>query len=794
MATGGRCEKNIISDVESLLIQKYSTGYSVDIDYAQISSDLEKSRVLDLSYKFDGTTWIRQQNLLESVYYHTGVGDDTNAIFWGGIHDSLARFTFSYSNDISAASTPSFNDWNCSNKEIKDVTQDAKNGVSYPTDLITSSCWQAPTWEGVAATFLDNPLFVDKVDADYLKYARDSDFPEIQVISLSPDSVKTFQQQGFSDLQFEYPSSSSFQVSATPVSANTFNVRAITVSGNSTIIGTWSLNSIEFVFDETSTIYPGNVDISAGFTNEIKNLAITEINGTTDSVDFAYNLSHFFNYMESTTSNTSAFGIRGVGSFSFNSLNDMWVDSVSGNTIIETPVNTMLVVSTAADSEDAFYINGIARASFTMVDASGLMVGVHTVKDTWASSMESCGDNITSFLNIDATFGQDDIERWGVPLWNSAFDRSGSLFLMYNFDVRDSASTSGAGSDDYQITTVTVSAGSVAAIVNNRVLIKGSTHEQLHEFAAINNVSITPITSNCESVITDISASFTTPISGQAYSEWASCFVQEYRSDQRFKIPESWIPSNGYGIVPENTGILYKSSFWKRYMDGVGLGGDAPDYDTIVNGTTKKSYGVGSWDQIGKWHVGQMAFGTPQRAIIVGGHKVNRSAGNGLVGSGLHANNTSKRVFIWDFNRIPEEDSYLTNYLGRRFHTFFSNSSNSVPISGNENKSDLNCIIFDAESNIIVERFGTAIFDGTTQEVTVQFDNEMPDAAATSYSISLTPDDNVEVWWSAKTSSGFTVKTELKNWKGRIDYLATAIIKVTESDIEKKGPLDGLTF
>jgi hypothetical protein len=227
-------------------------------------------------------------------------------------------------------------------------------------------------------------------------------------------------------------------------------------------------------------------------------------------------------------------------------------------------------------------------------------------------------------------------------------------------------------------------------------------------------------------------------------------------------------------------------------MDGVGLGGDAPDYDTIYNTKAKQSYEISNWKEIGTWNVGQMAFGTPDKAIVVGGHKVSNSVGNSLIGSGIHSTITSKRVYVWDVSVIPEEDSYLKNYYGRRFNTYYPTST--LPISSNQNMSSLNVIIFDAESDIVVERMGTVTFDGTKDNIQVVFDKEMPSEVDINYSITTTCGDNVKVWWENKTTQGFTLKCEISKWTGTVDYTATSIVKTTEKDIVENPPESGYIF
>lgn len=290
--------------------------------------------------------------------------------------------------------------------------------------------------------------------------------------------------------------------------------------------------------------------------------------------------------------------------------------------------------------------------------------------------------------------------------------------------------------------------------------------------------------------------STTLPPSGYTYSEWATAFVQEYRDDSRYNISDNWIISNAYDISTKNTGRLYKNSLWKRYMDGVGLGGDAPDYDTIINAGTFNENPIENWACIGAWNVGQMAFGDPNRAVIAGGHKVNRAIGEYGIGMGINAPLSTTRTYLWDYTNIPEEDSYLRNYMGRRFNASYTSSISSsiFPISSCENASDLNCVIFDAESEMIVERTGSIFFDGSKDSQTITFDKAFPDSVGTNYSISLTLSDNVRSWWSNKSATSFDVFTEIKGWSGHIDYIASAIVKVTEQDISNLGPQDPYTF
>jgi hypothetical protein len=40
-------------------------------------------------YEFNNTTWIRRDDMPEGVAYHTGVGDQDHAVFWGGLHSTI---------------------------------------------------------------------------------------------------------------------------------------------------------------------------------------------------------------------------------------------------------------------------------------------------------------------------------------------------------------------------------------------------------------------------------------------------------------------------------------------------------------------------------------------------------------------------------------------------------------------------------------------------------------------------------------------------------------------------------
>jgi len=1104
LSTGGRSERVSISDVEINLLQKYSQGYQIDIPTTTNINDLVKTRILDLVYKFDGSTWIRQQNLLESVYWHTGVGDDVHSIFWGGLHDSLAPFKFSYVDNTSYAPSATFADWSCRDSRIAEVFFEKKQGPEYSTlpAIVSGGCWiEPPIWEQITHGLLfADPFAVDNIFDDShaftearLEYSRDPDFPDFTVLDFA-SGIHRFQtyDQAFSGIDFEYPEINALSISASIVSGGTFTVVSQTSGSNFLFAGDLTITGVKMDFNYLDRVYPRDVK-PGSITNVQKSFAFRSFQNTIGGPRLEYGYLNSFQYIQGISgTDLINYGINGKGFIQFDSLDNMYNTAIISGQPINSIQNVMMYVSTetptSGNLSGAKYAYGTASLELSMNDWNAVMVEVDSTRELWASSLEKCGSDIVSYLDINAENKTAKDSRWGTPLWSAVFNSGATFDLDMAFSHRDERSDGNHLTEDYEVATLSVSSDSIAAIVNRRVLIRGLSEIQEHEAIAINkvgpigrwsvqNVSLSAedgspcgevlnvinisgacfaglitegvsygldleVTNTCtptsatwpdhfafnsySPLVTSASGSQTTliydiiapsknkvvgwqfqqnnasggcvrqfnvsfdenqcaygdlvvnaipalltvdisatccsgqgtfptnfqligisgetiegndtisnlvqyhyfdpcvwavassfvispsgycfdasgitlngaqtlgnphdvvntnvggslvnnciaqtfnfpadftyqtinqispslyelifgfgtfgetfvvninsiatgklfvstqecksgqlfidvsdclsdcdtsaetktidlstiPVSGVSYTEWSTTFVQEWHDDKRYKVPASWIQSNGYDIKPENTGVNWKSSTWKRHMDGVGLGGDAPNYDTIWNTPQSIEKLANQWRQIGGWHIGQMAFGTPLRAIVVGGHRVDRNVGRTLVGSGIHASPTTKRIFVWDTQTIPEEDTYLTNYLGRRFFSTIENPNVTVPISGTGASSDLNVIIFDAESNIIVERTGTVVFDGTNTSTAI-FDKPFPSEIDVNYSIALTPNDNVEVWWTDKTVAGFTINTELADWKGEVAFLATAVINVTETDISSLGEFDG---
>lgn len=1156
LSTGGRCENNTMAEAEQKLLDKYNSFYKVEFDETEVKADLEKARILDLVYEYTGSTWIRRQNLIESVYYHTGVGDQNNSLFFGGLHDSMTSYSFSYNDMSDLLDTPSFKEWDCTERKNIVYTKNNNYGKLYPHDLNQSSCWETPTWS-ISSNFniscidvnnytkntiinIDNNGTPDNIvisasnpeitngcmiidDPTYifsknklLSYVSDNDFPQVNIIGLSGNTnvyKYPFCVAISSNAGFDYPNNYSLIVKASNISGGSFYVKCEVdnISGNgvkNTFNGTITFEEFEMKFIDKFFIYPNDI-YPGSFSLETKEIFIREINTNENGVNILGSIRHGFKYKSIVDGTTDRYyGTYGIFVLYFDDFSDIITGLQDEKTIIASQALLVVDSSTFINQIGSYY--GEATAKFKVDKRNAVMVGVNNAIYDWNSSYEVCGSNIVNSLNISGSFGND-ILRWGTPLWAESFAKSATLLYDLKFNSKKEFCDSNYGNILHEITDIKVRTDSIMSLINKRANISGNTRKQEHNYKALNdtiiksrlqikdiiytpteigsyyeqesnfnitntscivgfiddivessvsgtiiskgaaccsgsrsfpsndyfinrsfdstssvdktlniyydfydscnwkikNASIVPsisanlydysiyeiidedcihscyetvpetaiefnitsampaisavmafpnedyyklatitgsashaflkyyvydatrwhftneytintvcynmvssqvITSGkilvdypanasvwamsgsrftlsgintccsgcsgmvrfpedfnfvnttygvngfdrystntfklksgvlynpnnqdddefylyikmyslkigdlnieidgckagsltievsacpdyCEYTNTNnIDVLFTAAPSGQTYAEYATSFIQEYRSDSKFKVSDSWKPSNDYNISQHNTG-LNKKSKWKRYNDGVGMGGDVPDYDTIYNIKAESSYPINQWNEINEWYIGQMAFGTPQKCVVVGGHKIDKYVSKTLIGSGLHAAPTTNRIFVWDQTFISPEDSYLKNYYAKRFNTYYTTTSERI--SSNQNLSSLSCTIFDAESDIVVERVGNIVSDGSTNIITVTFDTPMPEEVGADYQIVITPDDNIKVWWENKSSSGFTIKIELNNWKGNIDYLATTVIKVKEDDILQKGNNSGYIF
>jgi hypothetical protein len=268
------------------------------------------------------------------------------------------------------------------------------------------------------------------------------------------------------------------------------------------------------------------------------------------------------------------------------------------------------------------------------------------------------------------------------------------------------------------------------------------------------------------------------------YTEWATSFILEYK--KREELPDGTIEKYYFKYDHDNKGSntlipcegLNTESptqdDWRRFQDGVGLGGDAPIFNTDGQSETYDCH------SLQRHYVGQQAFGTPDRAIICGGYSI----GEGGQLSSSRAwweYSTNGPTFKWNRFVINPEDTINKNYRNRNLSPFYTNGDHTL------SESMHGAIIFDAAKPLVVERFGTAIFEGQNS-VVVEFE-QFPDFAIEKdkYSISLQViDDNVKVWWSDKSEGSFTINSEL-TWSGSVDW---KIIYVDEIPVDKVDNLD----
>jgi hypothetical protein len=257
--------------------------------------------------------------------------------------------------------------------------------------------------------------------------------------------------------------------------------------------------------------------------------------------------------------------------------------------------------------------------------------------------------------------------------------------------------------------------------------------------------------------------------SNEAYVEWATSFIQELKSTapnncdvnkKKYYIkysPLSTYDSNTF-VEPPCVDAASKTPYdWRRYQDGVGLGGDAPAFNLYDDGREF------TCNRLSQWFIGQTAFGSPDKAVIVGGFAI---AGDGELRKShcWWESPTFGTTFKWNPNVIQPEDTLNKNYAKRALSPFYTNGQNSMATSS------LGVVILDVSGSTKIERQGTVDFVGV-KEYKVVFSEPIPDYMTnpTNYSISMVPSDNVKLYWSDKTPDGFTIKSEIE-FSGSVDW------------------------
>jgi hypothetical protein len=267
------------------------------------------------------------------------------------------------------------------------------------------------------------------------------------------------------------------------------------------------------------------------------------------------------------------------------------------------------------------------------------------------------------------------------------------------------------------------------------------------------------------------------------YTEWGTSFVMEYK--KRNELADGTVDKYYFQYDVDNKGSntlipcqpvstepLVQTD-WRRFQDGVGLGGDAPIFN--VDGNTE----IYDCHSLQRHYVGQQAFGDPHRAIICGGYAIGE-AGQLSPSRAWWEFSTVGPTFKWSRFVINPEDTINKNYRNRNLSPFYTNGEQTLSDSLHAE------IMFDVAKPLVIERFGTAQFDAANS-VAVEFET-FPDFAIEKdkYSIALTPSDNVKVWWSDKGDGAFTINVELEQWTGTVDW---RIIYVDEVPVEN---IDGI--
>lgn len=276
----------------------------------------------------------------------------------------------------------------------------------------------------------------------------------------------------------------------------------------------------------------------------------------------------------------------------------------------------------------------------------------------------------------------------------------------------------------------------------------------------------------------------------EVYTEWATGFIQEYKERQArsgtggqqkyyFKYDVANTYDSNTFLAPES--ITEKDIVeydWRRYQDGVGCGGDVPLL-TVLDTDDFRCI------NLNECYIGQASFGTPDNAVVFGGYAV---PADGQSGENIWwARFTAKGTFKWDTSVISPEDDLNRNYRHRTTSPFFSNGEQTLSRITN------GLLMFDLGKEALVERQGVVQFN-EQNEVEITFVDEIPDFFANNdkYSVVLQPDQNIKAWWSDKTPTGFTIKVELEQWTGSIDWQVVLVDSIPPEEVDGIG--DNETF
>jgi hypothetical protein len=101
-------------------------------------------------------------------------------------------------------------------------------------------------------------------------------------------------------------------------------------------------------------------------------------------------------------------------------------------------------------------------------------------------------------------------------------------------------------------------------------------------------------------------------------------------------------------------------------------------------------------------------------------------------------------------------------------------------------------ILYDVSNNILIERQGTAIFNGTNNvDVKLSLPEEIVNKDK--YSIILTPSDNVNTWWEKKSENGFSIVVGITSWTGTVDWQIVLNDRIVKANIDESSK-DNIPF
>ena len=128
---------------------------------------------------------------------------------------------------------------------------------------------------------------------------------------------------------------------------------------------------------------------------------------------------------------------------------------------------------------------------------------------------------------------------------------------------------------------------------------------------------------------------------------------------------------------------------------------------------------------------------------------------------------TSSQVFASGSHLIKVQFRVIDYHPDHWERTFGMEFDNGDGKSEYATTSTIDAVVFNTSPNSKYTRLqGSASFQNVN-EIRVEFDSDLADNL---YSISLSPDNNINCWYTNKTNTGFTIKTELP-FNGKVDWI-----------------------